>query len=164
MPVTDVATIRHRTAAAVSRPIVTAAQALQVSEIVDAIYVPRPEQPPTPDGDGFGERTAVADAEILDLAERADQPLRAAGDDRAAGVGVELTRARDRRLNQHRRDWRQDDRRQQRERVGALAIVAALRRKPGMPAPGISNARTSATMAWTARDGWIFRAAPRMSR
>jgi hypothetical protein len=43
-------------------------------------------------------------------------------------------------------------------------MAAALRMKPGMPAPGIWNARTSSTIAWTARDGWIFRAAPRMSR
>ena len=38
----------------------------------------------------------------------------------------------------------------------ALAIAAALRMKPGMPAPGISNARTSATIARTAADGCSF--------
>ena len=60
----------------------------------------------------------------FDLLQRADQPVRDAGDRRAAGVGVELARPRNRRLNQHRRNRRQDDRREQRNRVAALAIVA----------------------------------------
>ena len=48
----------------------------------------------------------------FDLLERADQTERAAGDRRAARIGVELARTRNRRLNQHRGDRRQDDRRQ----------------------------------------------------
>ena len=56
----------------------------------------------------------------LDLRKRAHQPVRAAGDRRAAGVGVELARPRDRRLNQHRGDRRQDHRREQRDRVRAM--------------------------------------------
>ena len=46
----------------------------------------------------------------------------------------------------------------------AFAIWAALRTKPGIPAPGISKASTSSTIARTAADGWILSAAPRMSR
>src|SRR5439155_20189516 len=60
----------------------------------------------------------------LDLAESAHEPLWAAGDDGAAGVGVELARARNRRLNEHCGDRRQDDRRDQRERIGPFPIVA----------------------------------------
>ena len=41
----------------------------------------------------------------------------------------------------------------------AFAIWAALRMKPGMPAPGIWNARTSSTIARTAADGSILSAA-----
>ena len=69
---------------------------------------------------GLASSGIVLDAGF-DLLERADQPLRTAGDRRAAGVGVELARSRDRRLNQHRRERREDDRRDQRDRVRRLA-------------------------------------------
>ena len=54
-----------------------------------------------------------------------DQAVGTAGDGRAAGVGVELARPRDGRLNQHRGDRRQDDRREQRDRIGASPVVVA---------------------------------------
>ena len=46
----------------------------------------------------------------------------------------------------------------------AFAIWAALRMKPGMPAPGIWKARTSSTIAHTAADGSSTSAAEMMSR
>ena len=62
----------------------------------------------------------------VDLPQRVGQPVRVARDLRAAGVGRELARSRDRHLDQHRGDRRQDDRRQQRDRiVAAIAAVVA---------------------------------------
>ena len=62
----------------------------------------------------------------FDLAQRVGEPVRIAGDLRAARVGGELARPRDRRLDQHRGERRQDDHRDQRDRiVAAIAIVVA---------------------------------------
>ena len=60
----------------------------------------------------------------FDLLERVDQPVRRARDGRAAGVGVELARPGNRRLNQHRGNRREDDRGDERDRTALPAIVA----------------------------------------
>ena len=52
-------------------------------------------------------------------------PCGDAGDRRAAGVGVELARPRNRRLNQHRRDRREDDRRRAARSDSALRSIVA---------------------------------------
>ncbi len=62
------------------------------------------------------------------------------------------------------------DRQQDLVVVDAKVVDAGLRDLRGLadeardPAPGISNASTSSTIARTAADGWILSAAPRMSR
>ena len=67
----------------------------------------------------------------VDLLQRLGQPVRVAGDLRAAGVRRELARARNRHLDEHRGQRRQDDRREQRDRVvPAIAALAA----PAVPA------------------------------
>ena len=61
----------------------------------------------------------------FELLERAGEAERPAGDRGAAGIGVEFTRPRDRRLDQHRRDRGQDKRREQHDRILPFTIVAA---------------------------------------
>ena len=62
----------------------------------------------------------------IDLAQRVGEPVRVAGDLGAAGIRRELARPRDRHLDQHRGNRRQDHHREQRDRiVAAIAIVAA---------------------------------------
>src|SRR5206468_2827859 len=61
----------------------------------------------------------------FELLEGAGEAVRLAGDRGAAGIGVELTRPRDRRLDQHRCDRSQDERREQHDGILAFTIVAA---------------------------------------
>ena len=61
----------------------------------------------------------------LDLPQRVDEPVRRSGDRRAAGIGRELARPRDGRLDQAGGDRREDHHEQQRRGVRALAVVTA---------------------------------------
>ena len=56
-------------------------------------------------------------------------PYGRSGDLGAAGIRVKLARPRDRRLHQHRRQRREDDRREHRNRIRAFPVVAGCRRR-----------------------------------
>ena len=71
------------------------------------------------------------------------RPLGDPGNRRAAGVRVELARPRNRGLNQHRGQRREDDRREERDRTAAPAVVRARRRKTSRTATIIMIAAAS---------------------
>ena len=77
----------------------------------------------------FGRYQGQALGVTLHFRQRIGERVRVAADLGAAAVGLEFARARNRHLDQHRRDRRQNHHDQPDDRIGALAVAAPAEQK-----------------------------------